>query len=522
MGKKDFYRLEPDIQKRQSFKRLLSYLRNYIGPYHPYLRRRYREEGIDLGRIATYEDFCRLPVVSKVDYRPDPRAFILQPKFPGREDLIPYDTARIARKLLVKYLVQAIFNVPRDYSHYFRRNKFKEDTVGRKVAWEWLPIHFHGSAGTTGDPTPATYTARDIWGPIRELTHFIFIRPDATEPGKRYVQFTDRMMNLFPGMPHLAFFQTIISKFLLGMSTFDTGGGNVMPTERQIEVFAQQEFNGLTAIPSYFAHWLRKAVEAKEKGEIKGLTGLFAVVLGGEGASSTLKQYFHDMARRAGATEDFHCIESYGMTEMKWAFLECYDDMGMHLNPKYFYWEILDPDTLKPVGEGEPGVVVFSHIDWRGTTFIRYNTGDLAAGGIHWKRCEYCGYTFPILRGPLYRAVKDFSKIKGTRVSLPEFVRILQDEPGVRNFQIVLDKEVSGDEFSRDWVRLRVLPETGADTEHLEQRLRKQVKIQLEISPNEVLFETDEEKFNRELFAKTGIKAEYIVDLRPQPDAEKK
>jgi len=520
MRGKMFYRAEPEIQKQESFSRLLRYLKHYVEPYHPYLRKRFHEEGIDLNAIKSYDDFCRLPVITKADYRTDARAFILQPKFPGREHQIPYDTAPIARKMLLKYLSQAIFDVPHDFSGYFRKNKFKEDKVGRRAAWEWLPIHFHGSAGTTGDPTPAAYTAYDIWVPIREMAHFVFSRPDKLVPGHRYVQFTDRLMNLFPGMPHLAFFQTVISKFLLGMSSFDTGGGNIMPTQKQIEIFSKQNFQGLTAIPSYFAYWIRQAVQAKESGQIDGLNDLYAVVLGGEGVSSTLKQYFRDMAKRAGAPDYFHCIESYGMTEMKWAFIECYDDYGMHLNPKFFFWEVLHPETLKPVSDGDPGVVVFSHIDWRGTVFIRYNTGDLAAGGIHWKRCEYCGNTFPILKGPIYRAVKDFTKLKGTRVSLPEFIRIIRDEQGVRNFQIIFDKETHDDEFSRDWVRIRILPERGVDLSDLENRVKKQIKTYLEITPNEIIFESDEEKFNRELFAKVGIKAEYVIDLRPQPKME--
>ena len=520
MSERNFYRLDPQTQRQQSFQRLRGFLKHYVQPYHPHFRDSLKKQGVSVEHVRTYKDFCSLSVVSKADYRVDPRAFVLQPKFPGREQLVPYDTAPIDKMNLMKYIARAVLNWPKDYSSYFRKNRFKEDKVGRRVAWEWMPIHFHGSSGTTGDPTPAVYTTYDIFNPIKEMAHFTFIRPDVMDPNRKYVELTDRLMNLFPGMPHLAFFQTVISKFMLGMCSFDTGGGAVMPTERQIEVFASQNFTGLSAIPSYFTHWIRKAVEAKEAGKIKGLNELFAVVLGGEGASDTLKDYFREMAKRAGARSDFHVIESYGMTEMKWAFMECHEGSGIHLNPKYFYWETLDPKTLEPVGEGKPGLVVFSHIGWRGTMFVRYNTGDIAAGGIRWQTCDHCGYTFPILRGPLYRAAKDFTKIKGTRVSLPEFVRIIRDEPGVRNFQIVLDKETSGDELSRDFVRLRILPESDCDNEILRLRLTRMVKTYLEITPNEFLFETDEERFSAELFAKTGIKAEYIVDLRPQPKRE--
>ncbi len=131
--------------------------------------------------------------------------------------------------------------------------------------------------------------------------------------------------------------------------------------------------------------------------------------------------------------------------------------------------------------EGEPGVLVFSHIDWRGTVLVRYWTGDLAKGGLRWERCRCCGYTFPLLFGPICRAEKDFTKIKGTLVDLSQLVDCIRGTPGVRLFQVVLANENAAGELSNDLLTLHILPEAGQDLADLEQRLRQCVKATFEV-----------------------------------------
>src|SRR4029077_1481601 len=61
----NLYDLEPAAQRRASEKRLLGYLTKYVAPYHPFLRKLYRESGIDASRIRTIEEFRRLPIIDK-------------------------------------------------------------------------------------------------------------------------------------------------------------------------------------------------------------------------------------------------------------------------------------------------------------------------------------------------------------------------------------------------------------------------------------------------------------------------
>ncbi len=106
----------------------------------------------------------------------------------------------------------------------------------QRLAWEWMPIHFHASGGSTGEPVPVTYTFRDFQKIVPELSAMLLIQLDRPEPDDLAIEWTSRNMNLFPGAPHLAFFQAVLSKMTLGLSSFDTCGGKVIPTVRQVEL----------------------------------------------------------------------------------------------------------------------------------------------------------------------------------------------------------------------------------------------------------------------------------------------
>ncbi|MBU4240426.1 MAG: AMP-binding protein [Actinobacteria bacterium] len=504
----NFYLLSAEEQREASFRRLVNYIRDVIYPYHPYYRKLFDEKGIDQSKIRKPEDLARIPLTYKVDYREDPISFILQPTFPGQE--ARYDTARIGGKFVAKYFLQSIFNYPRDYAAQYRAN-FKEPfrylKIGRRAALEWMPIHFHASAGSTGDPTPATYTYRDLHLNVKETASAIYCG--------REVKWNLRGFNIFPGAPHLAFFQVIMGKWLGGCSGFDTFGGSVISTDRQIQLFSEGGFDSIIAIPSYLVYWLRRAVEMVKAGEVEPLSSLFIALTAAEPLTDSLRRHIKELVLAAGGREDFHLVQGYGMTEMKIAFYECTDRSQIHLNPKYFYWEVVDPETGEHVPEGEPGVLVFSHIDWRGTSFLRYYTGDLIAGGVRWERCGNCGLTYPIMYPPIMRAKKDFTKLKGTRVALLDLVTSVRDTPGVYQFQVTLDKEVEGDEFSRDRLVVRLAIDDGYQAQSVVSEVKTNVKKVTEVTPDEIVIEHDREKLELDLFERTGIKADYVIENRP-------
>ena len=77
---------------------------------------------------------------------------------------------------------------------------------------------------------------------------------------------------------------------------------------------------------------------------------------------------------------------------------------------------------------------------------------------------------------------------------------------------MTLDNE--SDEFSRDVVIVSVVPEAGADEGALMQTISDRVKAATEVTPDRVVFERDEAAFVTRLFAKSRVKAEYVVEQR--------
>jgi phenylacetate-CoA ligase len=317
----NFYRLDAETQREQSFNKLRTYIQDVVYPYHPAFRRSCKALGVDPTKIKTYEDFQKLPITTKQEYRAEPLAYVLQPKFPGKPST--YDTQPIDRKFLLKYAAQALFNWPKVQTDTFRRQSLRERIVQRACR-EWFPIHIHASSGSTGEPTPSVYTHYDLTNNIPELANIVLTRPDKYDKNDVYFSFDQRRMSLFPGAPHLAFFQTVFLKFNIGMNIFDTFGGKVIPTDRQIELFSKGKFNSAGSIPSYFVYWLRRAVEMMEAGKIEPFGPQFmSVALGAEPVSDSLRAHIHELVRKLGGSPNFKIVQTYGSTELKWAGMEC-------------------------------------------------------------------------------------------------------------------------------------------------------------------------------------------------------
>jgi phenylacetate-coenzyme A ligase PaaK-like adenylate-forming protein len=57
---------------------------------------------------------------------------------------------------------------------------------------------------------------------------------------------------------------------------------------------------------------------------------------------------------------------------------------GFIVHPDLCILEIIDPDTLQPVAEGQPGEVVYTSLIAHGRALLRYRTGDWAVNGLIW------------------------------------------------------------------------------------------------------------------------------------------
>jgi phenylacetate-coenzyme A ligase PaaK-like adenylate-forming protein len=143
----------------------------------------------------------------------------------------------------------------------------------------------------------------------------------------------------------------------------------------------------------------------------------------------------------------------YGFTEMQGPAPECREGSGYHLpTPTEYAIEILDPDTLRPRPDGEPGLVVLTHLTRRGTVLFRYLVGDRSA--LTWAPCPHCGFAGPRFTLPPYRT-GGLVKVKGTLVNLAALHDALTGLPGLEEHQLVLAKADRTDPHSPDLLVVR-------------------------------------------------------------------
>jgi phenylacetate-CoA ligase len=85
-------------------------------------------------------------------------------------------------------------------------------------------------------------------------------------------------------------------------------------------------------------------------------------------------------------------IDIYGLSEIigPGVSFECEHQCGLHINEDHFIPEIIDPETLEPLPEGELGELVFTTITKEGLPLIRYRTRDLTR--LNYETCS-CGRT---------------------------------------------------------------------------------------------------------------------------------
>src|SRR4051812_15460018 len=75
-------------------------------------------------------------------------------------------------------------------------------------------------------------------------------------------------------------------------------------------------------------------------------------------------------------------IDIYGLSEVMGPGVACEcceEQNGLHIAEDHFFAEIIDPETLEPLPEGQFGELVFTSLTKQAFPVIRYRTGDISA-----------------------------------------------------------------------------------------------------------------------------------------------
>ena len=216
----------------------------------------------------------------------------------------------------------------------------------------------HGSSGTTGKPTFVAYTARDLQTWSELCARFLVsggLRPEHTaQVAFGYGLFTGGF-GLHYGIEKV------------GAAIIPAASGN---TRRQIEIMRDLDPEVLICTPSYA---LTIADTARDMGIDPRALPIRFGHFGGE-------PWTEDMRREIEDELDIAAFNNYGLSEVIGPGVsgECPARNGMHIQEDHFLVECLDPETLEPVPEGEPGELVITTLTREAMPMIRYRTRDVA------------------------------------------------------------------------------------------------------------------------------------------------
>ncbi len=199
------------------------------------------------------------------------------------------------------------------------------------------------------------------------------------------------------------------------------------------------------------------------------------IIYGSERSSVAMRRRIADLC---GGVELF---DIPGMTELygPGTGIECPHHDCIHYWADYYILEIIDPETLQPLPEGEWGEMVVTTLCKEAAPLIRYRTRDISR--IIPGPCT-CGSLLP-RHSRIRGRTDDMFKFRGVNIYPSSIDRLLSDIPGLGSeYQIHLRR----DDHGRDHMLIRVERGAGVEPQRADELGREivyRVKHQLLVSP---------------------------------------
>ena len=219
-------------------------------------------------------------------------------------------------------------------------------------------VRLHSSSGTTCNPTVILHTQKDLdeWAnQVARNLWMVGLRPDDVFQNSSGYGMSTGGLGFQYGAERL------------GMLTVPAAAGNSL---RQIKFMTDFGTTALHAVPSYVT---RLYEVMQEQGvDPRKDTKLKVLAIGAEPHSEEQRQRIEKML-------GVKAYNSFGMSEMcgPGVGFECKEQNGLHFWEDYYIVEIVDPETLEPVPDGEIGELILTSINREAMPLLRYRTRDL-------------------------------------------------------------------------------------------------------------------------------------------------
>lgn len=219
-------------------------------------------------------------------------------------------------------------------------------------------VRIHTAPGTTLNPSVSGYTAQDL----RLWTGIVSESLAAAGVGDEDIL----QISLDPGLNDWG------RDYKLGAEAL---GASVIPNsllslEKQLMVLRDYRTTTLITTPAYA---LQIADHVRAVSIDLNRLALKTLILVGEPVPAALRRRLEDSLQ---VTTWLH----YGLSEVPGPALayECPRHAGLHVHDEHFLFEIIDPDTGRPLPPGAEGELVLTSLTIRAMPLIRFRTGDRA------------------------------------------------------------------------------------------------------------------------------------------------
>jgi len=319
-------------------------------------------------------------------------------------------------------------------------------------------VRIHASSGTTGRKKVLCYTRKDIDDWVHMFAR-CYEMAGLTEADRVQIAVGYGIWTAGAG------FQLGCEKF--GAMAIPVGPGNI---DLQCRFLVDLQSTVMCCTASM---GLLMAEEIERRGLRDRIT-LKKMIFGSERSSDAMR----DRIRTLIGLEDMFDIP--GMTELygPGTGLDCPRHEGIHYWADSYILELLDPETLAPVKEGDPGEMVVTTLSKEAAPLIRYRTRDLTRLIPH--PCS-CGSVLP-MHDRLLGRTDDMIIFRAVNIYPGQIDEILSSIKGIGSeYQVILERREDG----RDTMLVRVecQPDTPADRRpEIARQIARQIKTNLMVS----------------------------------------
>jgi len=357
----------------------------------------------------------------------------------------------------------------------------------------WMLFTTSGTTATRPRVFRHTSFDRDMWSWLGARALYAM----GVRPG-------DLAINCFGYGTSVAFWGLHYALNHMGVPVIPGGGAN---SERRGFFIKAYEPTVLLCTPSY-ALYLGRILE--ESGQSPQESSIRRIVCAGEpGPCVPATKRRIEQLWRAELHDDFGCTE-VAMSPLGYTcrhqVQQTDHPVDVHLMEDVYLPEVLHPETLQPVAEGQRGILVVSNLYSESQPMLRYVMGDWIS--VTTEPCP-CGRTHARALGGLQGRNDDLIKIRG----LMFFPAVIED--AIRSHPDVGDEfkvEISR-ERSMDRVKVSVEPNSPvpkASYSEVDERITRSLKGSLGI-------DVEVEVLAYGSLPRTEFKARRLVDLRETP-----